>query len=153
MLRLLDLPAVLELRVPGANRSRYVALTAMDEQRAFLSIDGSPVTIEASLLDRFWLGQARVLWKDFEGLGPTFGHEGRGVSVMRLQGLLRRAGVYGGPANGDFDAATANAVLGFQRSRLLVVDGRVGRLTRIVLYAAAGGYPRPTLVPAAEGRS
>jgi hypothetical protein len=37
----------------------------------------------------------------------------------------------------------------FQRSRLLVPDGRVGRLTRIVLYGAAGGYPRPTL--AGEG--
>ena len=35
--------------------------------------------------------------------------------------------------------------LGDWRSRFLVPDGRVGKLTRIVLYAAAGGYPRPML--------
>ena len=47
--------------------------------------------------------------------------------------------------SGRFDPTTEAAVLGFQRARFLAVDGRVGRLTRIVLYAAAGGYPRPTL--------
>ena len=39
-------------------------------------------------------------------------------------------------------------MLGFQRSRLLVPDCRVGRLTRIVLYAAGNGYQRPTLAVA-----
>ena len=67
------------------------------------------------------------------------------MPVARLQGLLRRAGAYGGGSTGEYDPATAHAVLDFQRSRLLVADGRVGRLTRIVLYGAAGGYPRPTL--------
>ena len=49
--------------------------------------------------------------------------------------------------------ATEAAVLGFQRSRLLAPDCRVGRLTRIVLYAAAGGYQRPTLAAAGGGAS
>jgi peptidoglycan hydrolase-like protein with peptidoglycan-binding domain len=47
--------------------------------------------------------------------------------------------------NGVFDGQTEAAVLAFQRSRLLAPDGRVGKLTRIVLYGAAGGYARPTL--------
>ena len=65
--------------------------------------------------------------------------------MARLQALLRRIGAYDGKESGQFDPATEAAVLGFQRARFLAVDGRVGRLTRIVLYAAAGGYPRPTL--------
>jgi hypothetical protein len=44
-------------------------------------------------------------------------------------------------------------VLAFQRSRFLVPDGRVGKLTRIVLYAAAGGYPRPMLNPRQDASS
>ena len=75
----------------------------------------------------------------------TFGLGARGAHVARLQALLRRAGLYGGESTGEFDPATVAAVLDFQRSHLLVPDARVGRLTRIVLYAAAGGYPRPRL--------
>ena len=145
MLRLLDLPAILELHVPGADQPRAVALTGMSDGRFVLVIDGSPTPVDADFLDQHWFGEAHVLWRDFETLGRTFGREGRGQPVARLQALLRRVGTYRGPPTGQFDAATQAALLAFQRARFLQVDGRVGRLTRIVLYAAAGGYPRPTL--------
>ena len=145
MLRLLDLPAILELRIPGADQPRAVALTGMSDGRSVLVIDGSPTPVDAAFLDRHWFGAAHVLWRDFEGLGMTFGLGARGAHVTRLQGLLRRTGLYGGESTGEFDPATVAAVIDFQRSRLLIPDARVGRLTRIVLYAAAGGYPRPRL--------
>jgi general secretion pathway protein A len=145
MLRLLDLPAVIELRLPDATEPRYAALTGMSDRGIVLTVDGKPTLVDSGFLDRYWFGQAHVTWRDFEGLGPTFGQEARGVPVARLQTLLHRAGAYDGNATGEYDPATARAVLDFQRSRLLVADGRVGRLTRIVLYGAAGGYPRPTL--------
>src|SRR5438034_1315550 len=145
MLRLLDLPAILELRLPGVDQPRAVALTGMSDARAVLVIDGSPTPVDAAFLDRHWFGRAHVFWRDFETLGPAFGHESHGARVARLQALLGRIGAYGGKESGQFDPATEGAVLAFQRARFLAVDGRVGRLTRIVLYAAAGGYPRPTL--------
>ena len=145
MLRLLDLPALLELRLPGTSGSRYVALSRMTDERVFLSVGGETVPIDAALLDRLWFGEAHVLWRDFEALGRTFGTEARGEPVTRLQKLLTRAGVYTGPATGVFDPSTEAAVVAFQRSRLLVPDCRVGRLTRIVLYAAVDGYERPML--------
>ena len=145
MLRLLDLPAILQLRIPGTDRSRAVALTGMADGRFVLVVDGSPTPVDAAFLDRHWFGEAHVLWRDFEALGPAFGRDGRAAPVARVQALLRRVGAYGGKETGRFDAATEAAVLAFQRARFLDVDGRVGRLTRIVLYAAAGGYPRPTL--------
>src|SRR5438093_86885 len=145
MLRLLDLPAILELRVPGADQPRPVALTGMSDGRAELVVDGSPTPVDAAFLDHHWFGRAHVFWRDFEALGPAFGHESHGAPVARLQALLRRIGAYDGKESGQFDPPTEAALLGFQRARFLAVDGRVGRLTRIVLYAAAGGYPRPTL--------
>src|SRR5438128_1601000 len=145
LLRLLDLPAILELRVPGADQPRAVALTGMTDARAVLVVDGSPTPVDAAFLDRHWFGRAHVFWRDFETLGPAFGHESHGARVGRLQMLLGRIGAYDGKESGQFDPATEGAVLAFQRARFLAVDGRVGRLTRIVLYAAAGGYPRPTL--------
>jgi general secretion pathway protein A len=145
MLRLLDLPAVLELRVPGVNGPRFAALVGIDDRGATLALDGARVAIEPMALDRIWFGQARILWRDFEALGPPFGPRAQGAAVGRLNQLLARMGMLAGPAGDAFDAETERAVTEFQRSRLLVPDSRVGRLTRIVLYGAAGGYPRPTL--------
>src|SRR5207249_3758025 len=71
MLRLLDLPAILELRIPGADQPRAVALTGMSDGRSVLVIDGSPTPVDAAFLDRHWFGAAHVLWRDFEALGPT----------------------------------------------------------------------------------
>jgi len=153
MLRLLDLPAILELRIPGANGVRFAALVAVDDRGATLALDGSRVEVEPMALDRIWFGQARVLWRDFESLGPTFGPRAEGPAVGRLKELLARMGMIAGPPSDDFDAETVRAVTEFQRSRLLVPDSRVGRLTRIVLYGAAGGYPRPTLGGVSGGTS
>ena len=154
MLRVLDLPAVLELHVSGADEPRYAALTALGTGRPVLVVAGAPTEVDAAFLDRHWFGQAHVFWRDFEALGPqSLRPSARGAAVARLQALLRRAGANDVVENGAFDAATTAAVLDFQRARLLFADGRVGRLTRIVLYGAAGGYPRPTLVTGGGGTS
>jgi hypothetical protein len=73
MLRLLDLPAILELHIPGADGDRFSALVGVDDRGPTLLLDGSPVVLEPMALDRIWLGQARVLWRDFESLGRTLG--------------------------------------------------------------------------------
>jgi len=71
MLRLLDLPALLELRLPRGSEPRWVALTGMNDEQVFLSIGGETVAIDNASLDRFWFGEAHVLWRDFEALGRT----------------------------------------------------------------------------------
>jgi len=153
MLRLLDVPAVLELRLPGTSGPRYAALIGMQDGAAVLAAgDGSSVPVQTAFLEKTWYGQAHVFSRDFEGLGPgTLDGRSRGARVTRLQGLLKHIGAYGGPESGLFDPATSAAVLDFQRSRYVSADGIVGPLTRVALYAAAGGYPRPTLTGAAAG--
>ncbi len=147
MLRLLDSPAVLELQLPGVRGPRFAALIAM-EGGVPVMVGGSEeaVTVSPALLQQAWYGQAHILSRDFESLGPgMLDGQSRGARVTRLQGLLKRVGTYEGAETGLFDSATSNAVLDFQRSRYVSADGIVGRLTRMALYAAAGGYPRPTL--------
>ena len=96
------------------------------------------------LLTAHWRGQAHVVWRDFEKLG-ALDPSAHGPSVERLQGLLKRLGSFSGEPTGNYDEATSEAVRSFQRTRFLEVDALVGRLTRLALYSAVGGYPRPTL--------
>jgi general secretion pathway protein A len=146
MLRLLDVPAVLELRFPNLPDTRYASLVQLTPERATLSIDGETLPVELAFLERYWYGRAHVFSRDFEGLGPGLLDEQKGLRVQRLQALLGRTGLYDGGETGLFGATTRSAIMAFQRSRYIEPDGQVGRLTRMVLYAAVGGYNRPTLV-------
>jgi len=149
VLRLFDLPVVLTLEIPGSGR-RYAALTALGGH-ATLVLDGRPTPVAPEFFERSWFGEAHLFWRDFERLGPmTLKQDMSGPRVERLQRLLRNAGVYSGPATGEFDGATVAAVIAFQQSRRLDADAQVGRLTRIVLYGSVDGYPRPTLAPATD---
>jgi general secretion pathway protein A len=146
MLRLLDLPALLEVRGGASSAPCWLAMTRMDASQVVLWIDGTPVTASGDVLDSVWTGRASVLWRDFDGLGPTLRPGVRGVAVAHLQELLRRVGMEGVAPTGTFDAGTAKAVTDFQRQHRLDADGVVGPLTRIVLYAGAGSdHPRPAL--------
>jgi general secretion pathway protein A len=151
MLRLLDLPALLELRSSETAEPVYAGLVGIDDETVTLQVGTETVRVPAAVLDPVWFGDAHVFWRDFEWLGPTFGREAQGTHVTRLQQLLARAGVFQGPANGTFGDATATAVVDFQRSRRLDPDCRIGRLTRIALYNAVGSYQMPSL--AAGGTS
>lgn len=155
MLRLLDAPAILEIQPTDADGPRWVTLVGVDETGARLSIGGTIETMPAAELQRIWLGRAWVFWRDFEGLGPAaaFTPEASHAAVRRLQTLLRRAGTYDGPESGVFEDSTVAAVREFQRSRYLPPDGWLGPITRIALYAAAGGYQRPVLTATGGGTS
>jgi general secretion pathway protein A len=150
MLRLLDVPAVLELRFPTLPDARYASLVQLTPDRAMLSFDGQTIPVELAFLERYWYGRAHVFSRDFEGLGPGLLDDQKGLRVARLQALLGRTGLYDGGETGLFGATTRSAVMAFQRSRYIEPDGQVGRLTRMVLYAAVGGYNRPTLVSGAS---
>jgi len=148
MLRLLDVPAVLELHFPGGAGARYTALLGIDGERWVLASDGQRFTVDRDFLDDYWYGFAHLVWRDFDQLGPRdLGVGDDGPAVERLQALLQLAGVYRGPLSGTFDQPTAEAVLAFQRAHFLQPDGWVGPLTRLSLYATAGARERPSLAP------
>ena len=153
MLRLLNLPAIVALHLPGVKDLRYAAITAMDASRVVLSLSGVPRTLDAEAFERLWPGDAFVLWRDFEELGTVLRPGTRGIAVVRLQKLLRQAGTFGSEPTGVFDAMTNTAVLSFQRTHRLDPDGLVGPLTDIVLYGGGGGYLHPTLAIQAQGTS
>ncbi|WP_313758145.1 LysM peptidoglycan-binding domain-containing protein [Tissierella sp.] len=69
---------------------------------------------------------------------PTLNIGSRGASVAELQQLLRNAGFDPGPIDGIFGTRTQSAVIAFQRSRNLVPDGIVGRMTWTALGVNCG---------------
>jgi general secretion pathway protein A len=146
----IDRPALLVLSAPdGAPRG--LLLTALAGDVATLEGVGPiPLHIPRDELAQHWSGRALVPWKDHAMLPPLLGPGATGDSVRWLQDGLAALGLLAGPANGEFGDATQQAVRAFQREEALPVDGWVGPLTLIRLYARLPGYAAsPRLASAA----
>jgi peptidoglycan hydrolase-like protein with peptidoglycan-binding domain len=70
----------------------------------------------------------------------------KGSDVAELQRRLNELGFNAGKIDGSFGSKTLNAVYAFQKSRGLVVDGVVGKITRAALYEEVSS-PTPTPKP------
>lgn len=143
-----DAPALLHVAVPGAG-NRLVALVGVgaDEVSVVPAIAGRSTLTRAELA-LIWTGEATLFWKDFHGFASRVKPEEKLAGVKLLQGLLKQVGSYSGPINGTFGKTTQAALAEFQRRERLVVDGKVGSQTLMLLYRRAGGFFPPGLAHA-----
>jgi len=145
LLRVLDLPAILELVPEDGSAARFVTVEHMGEDVVTVSAGRAPIQISTDVLGDAWFGKAHLFWQDVDHLGPMLSVGASSPAVGRLHELLKAAGVYGGAPTSVFAASTEEAVLRFQRSKRLVADGKVGPMTMIALYQSAPGDRLPHL--------
>jgi general secretion pathway protein A len=149
MLRVLDLPAILELLPDDGSGARFVTVERLGDY-ATVSVGRTPIEVSPEVLGEAWFGKAHLFWQDIDRLGPMLALGTSGPAVGRLHELLRAAAMYDGRATSTFAADTEDAVLRFQRSKRLVADGKVGPLTMIALYQSVSGDRLPHLGVAPE---
>ena len=136
--RRLDLPAVLELFHPGRRETCFVALLALDKDRAVVAVGNDPpFSVPVAELDRLWTREAVFLWRDPAGL-----QQDKARAEQWTREALSRLG-YGD----DLGSAVGR----FQQDAQLLADGVIGSRTLMTLYSL-GRDPRPRL-HAARGPS
>ncbi|HEY8515252.1 MAG TPA: AAA family ATPase [Candidatus Binatia bacterium] len=144
MLRVLDLPAILELVPDDGSGVRFATVEYLGDY-ATVSVGRTSIDVSPEVLGEAWFGKAHLFWQDLDRLGPMLTLGTSSPAVVRLHELLRAAEVYDGASTRTFAPETEEAVLRFQRSRRLVADGKVGPLTMIALYQAVAGDRLPHL--------
>ncbi|MEB2284156.1 MAG: AAA family ATPase [Myxococcales bacterium] len=144
-LLILNLPAILELSLPDSGQRRFAMLSAITGSQVIVRSGKRETVLSRQDIDRVWLGDAHLFWRDFEGFSSRLIPGYHGPEVERLQHMLARVGVYPERPSLAYDAATSEAVARFQRSHRLAPDGIVGPLTTIVLYGALADYAYPRL--------
>lgn len=133
-LRVLDRPALLELRADGVTRT--VLLVGIDRTDARIWIDGESRDVPLLALDPAWLGEYLLLWRP-PVPEPALQRGYVGESVA----WLRRA--FEAPDGMVFDAELEASVQAFQQSLGLEVDGVAGEQTLVHLDGiSASGGPR-----------
>ncbi|MFW5936916.1 MAG: AAA family ATPase [Desulfosalsimonas sp.] len=136
LLRKANLPAIMSFA--GSDKQKRVYLTVVAANNDTLTFY-HPRTegfyrVPIQTVDALWTGKAYVLWENRRGINGVIGVAASALSVAELQLLLRDIGISSVEITGTYDAATRAAVRRIQAGQGLLVDGKVGPLTKIILY-------------------
>jgi hypothetical protein len=102
-------------------------------------------SLSFSELEKHWSGRGFILWKDPLNLFTKISPKDKGSHILRLQGLLKEAGVSRVPLSGVYDSETSAAVKEFQAAREILQDGIVGAQTLMLLYLSIDRFQAPTI--------
>jgi len=147
LVRRFDLPAVLEVNLPGTHH--FLAVTAADDRRATLEAAGRTESVTIEEIGRVWDGGFTVVWRPPRPGIAAVGPAASGGDIVWLrQRLASLEGDSTASSRGSgFDQDLAERIAAFQRAHALDVDGIAGAETlaklTTVLDPAAPALGRP----------
>jgi general secretion pathway protein A len=144
-LQSLNYPALLEIALPNAQGTKYLALSSI---KGDIGVFGSVDKIEMplSIINSLWTRKAIVLWKDFENLPESFDLGFEGKEAVWLQKNLRLLGYFQGREAPLYGPKTIRAVRRLQRNNNIKDDGKFQIDSKMLVYNLLQIYQTPELV-------
>ena len=144
-LQSLNYPALLEIALPNAQGTKYLALSSIKgDTGVFGSVD--KIEMPLSIINSIWTRKAIVLWKDFENLPESFDLGFKGKEAVWLQKNLRLLGYFQGREAPLYGPKTIRAVRRFQRNNNIKDDGKFQVDSKMLVYNLLQIYTTPELV-------
>ena len=144
-LKTLNYPAFLEIALPNAQGTKYLALVSIQgDTGVFGSVD--KIEMPLSIIDSLWTRKAIILWKDFENLPESLGIGYRGKEAIWLQKNLRLLGYFQGREAPLYGPKTVQAMMKLQRNNSIKDDGIFNTDSKLLLYNLLQIYSTPKLV-------
>jgi general secretion pathway protein A len=132
----LNLPAILELYVPGELSPVYLTLSKVDYTKITLRGGERDVAIKSEQKDlkSYWSGVAYIPWKNFLSLTGTIPLDSSKESIIALKELMQDIGFNEIDISPFYDEQTQQAVREIQKKYSIQIDGVVGSTTKIALH-------------------
>ena len=130
----LNLPAILELSLPGVSLPRYLTIEKMDEKQVKFRVKDGLIVVKPDEIKKYWLGRSYILWENIFSYRGTIPLTSPQESIIALKMHLHDMGYDKIKINPVYDDETKAAVKKIQAKYGLKADGLVGPLTKIVLY-------------------
>jgi general secretion pathway protein A len=153
-LKNLDIPVLLEVRIPGVSGKRYLALTGITSAGVLVEPPmGKGTLLTREQLMSIWRGRCYIVWRNYQGIPFAFSPRATGRRASRVRLMLEK---HGFPVKGTgdaYDGPMIESLRAFQRSRGIAPDGRLGVQTLLLLYRDGSGFGVPRLEKGRKGQS
>jgi general secretion pathway protein A len=144
-LKNLNYPAFLEIALPNAQGTKYLALVSVQgDTGVFGSVD--KIEMPLSIIYSLWTRKAIIFWKDFENLPESLSVGYKGKEAIWLQKNLRLLGYFQGREALLYGPKTLRAVKRLQRNNSIKDDGIFNTDSKLLLYNLLQIYSTPKLV-------
>jgi hypothetical protein len=144
-LQSLNYPALLEIALPNAQGTKYLALSSIKgDTGVFGSVD--KIEMPLAIINSIWTRKAIVFWKDFENLPESFDLGFKGKEAIWLQKNLRLLGYFQGREAPLYGSKTIRAVKRLQRNNNIKDDGKFQIDSKMLVYNLLQIYQTPELV-------
>lgn len=143
----INLPAMVRLHGDHQDIWSAVVRIEFDEYRITSGLSAETVLIPKDAFRACYRNEALVFWRDPNPSAAPLRVSSTGDEVRVLQAQLRALGRLKKKPDGQYDAATAEAVRKLQQETGLKADGVLGPRTRMVLYSWLPGFSTPALRP------
>ena len=130
----LNLPAILELSLPGVSLPRYLTIEKINERQITFKVNDGLIVAKPDEIKKFWVGRAYILWKNIFSLQGTIPLTSPQESIIALKMHLHDIGYNKIKIDPVYDEQTKAAIKTIQAKYGLKADALVGPLTKIVLY-------------------
>ena len=130
----LNLPAILELSLPGVSSPRYLTIEKINERQIKFKGKDGLIVVKPDETKKYWLGRAYILWENIFSYQGTIPITSPQESIIALKMHLHDIVYDKIKINPVYDDQTRAAVKKIQRKYGLKADGLVGPLTKIVIY-------------------
>ncbi len=130
----LNLPAILELSLPGVLQPRYLTIEKMNGTRVKFKVKDGLIVVKPDEIKKYWPGTAYILWENIFSYKGTIPLTSPQESIIALKMHLLDMGYDKIKINPVYDDQTKAAIKKIQEKYGLKADGLVGPLTKIVLY-------------------
>ncbi len=146
VLKSLNMPAVLELQVPGNSSPGYLTISEISNNKVTLNRGADTIEIDGKQLSKYWAGIIYLPWKNFLNFTGTIPINSPGESTVALKKLLQELGHKGLTINNTYDERTKQIIKNIQEKNRINNDGVVGSLTKIAIYNEKKDLQIPRIV-------
>jgi len=149
LIRSLNVPTIVGLRVPGEKKPGYMVVVGMGSGKIDLKRKPTEDAVETPLesLMPHCTRILYVVWRDFYNLIGEVPNWAPPDSIRSLKTLLAEAGFDGLGVEPVYDQGTESIVREIQRQGGIPVDGVVGTFTKILIYNRVWSLGIPYLRP------
>jgi general secretion pathway protein A len=144
-LQSLNYPALLEVALPNAQGTKYLALSSIKGNKGVFG-SADKIEMPLSIINSIWTRKSIILWKDFENLPESFGLGYKGKEAVWLQKNLRLLGFFQGRESPLYGPKTIRAVRRLQRNNNIKDDGKFQIDSKMLVYNLLQIYQTPKLV-------